>query len=647
MARFPWGGLRYLPQALLVLIFVLPWSVLLVSLDLGRTTPAGMSLAWLASLVSALFGVLAWTGLYGILLRVASRPNSPKLPARIVLSVTPLTLALPVLIGVYTSDDLFHFLYTNPIPRALIVWIPVAVMAIGQEMQLIWVTRLPAPVQSWLRRDRTVPLLLFAAFAALYVFTAGGHLYSPDEKEMYQVTESVTRGWLATSHRDGIPEVENGQRLWSQYGLVPSLLAVPAYWVSSALGVQLEPPSSAFPIPNVAYPLVDLLVNPLATAATCALLYGLAMRLGFAKSTSLVLVLAFGLSTSAWVYSKTFFAQPVAASFLLGSAFFLVRRDTPSPRDFALAGLLLGLGVGTRFELPLVAFPLAALALRGVRRDSGKWLRSIVALVLVFAVVSMATAGWYNWVKTGSIFVTGYMEQTRGSDFGTKPYIAIFGTFFSSGFGFFTFNPITILGVFSLMILAVERRTEAVVFGTIVLAAAILYSVFNYWYGGFTWANRYMLIVLPFAVLPAGVLLERPWRTPISVLAVICAVLLGAGINLLGVLFDWNIGWLDLWGHGASLTQIAFDPHFSTIGAHLRVLKGFLSTGSGLDLYLYYKLGTPALALFVILFAGLTALAARAALSARSSNMEEAHVSLPGPISPLPTALTASKESSR
>ncbi len=599
---------------LLVLGSVSSWAVLYVSLDKGRTTPTTVSLAWLVELAVVLSVLLAWHILYWTLLWKVSDRSGDALSRKVALSSTPFLLAIPILIGVYGSDVLFHYLIWTPIPRALLLWTPPAISLVFQEAAIAWYTRLPTAVESWLRRGAAVPILIFVAFASLYIFTAGGHLYSPDEKEMYQVTESIAHGWLATSHWNGIPRVENGKRLWSQYGLVPSVEAVPIYWISSVIGPGIDPPSAAFPIPNVAYPLVDLLVNPLVTAATCALLYSLARSLGFRSITSLILVLAYGLGTSAWVYSKTFFGEPNAALFLLASIYFVVRKDVPAPKDYSIAGLMLGLGVGTRFELPLIAFPLGLLMLRGLKREPRRWIISILAFGLVFAVVCMATAGWYNWVKSGSIIETGYAEQTRGTDFGFKPYISLFGTFFSSGFGVFTFNPVTILGLFSLLILTITRRMEAIVFGAIILSAVVLYSVFNYWYGGYTWANRYMLLVLPLAVLPAGVLLERPWRTPVSVLLVSGSILLGIGINLLGVLFDWNNGWLDLWAHHASLTQIEFDPHFSTIGAHLRLLGNFLSTGAKLDLYLYYKLGVPSLVLFVALFVGFFALAARAAL---------------------------------
>ena len=435
--------------ALLVLASVSSWAVLYVSLDKGRTTPTTVSLAWLVAFGAAVTALLIWQVLYWALLRRVSDSSAAGLSSSVALSTAPLLLAIPILLAIYSSDVLFHYLIWTPIPRTLMLWTPPAISLIFQEALVVWSTRLPAVVESWFRRGPSVPVLIFVAFASLYIFTAGGHLYSPDEKEMYQVTESVAHGWLATSHWAGIPRIEDGKRLWSQYGLVPSLAAVPIYWVSSLIGPQIDPPSAAFPIPNVAYPLVDLLVSPLATAATCALLYVLARSLGFSVVTSLTLVLAYGLGTSAWVYSKTFFGQPTAALFLLASTYFVVRKDVPTPRDYGIAGLMLGLGVGTRFELPLIAFPLGALMLRGVRREPRRWLLSVLAFALLLAVASMATAGWYNWVKSGSIIVTGYAEQTRGTDFGLKPYISFFGTLFSSGFGLFTFNPITILGVFS------------------------------------------------------------------------------------------------------------------------------------------------------------------------------------------------------
>lgn len=319
------SSLRRIPSRALAvaaaLAGILSWAALYVSVEKGRTTPLTVSLPWLTLflLISALS--VAWLALYWFLLALSSGKNRQSLLTRTSLAATLLLLSVPCLIAVYGSDNLNHYLLMKPVARLWLSCAPFATRMASELAAFVWVIRLPASFVSWLRQAKSVPILLFVAFACLYLFSSGGHLYSPDEKGMYQVTESIVRGSLATWHRDGIPSVVDGKRLWDAYGLVPSLIAAPLYWTSGLLGVQLDPPSAAFPIPNVAYPLVDLLVSPLATAATCALLYAVARQLGFRVVTSLILVMAYGLGTSTWVYSKTFFGQPTAALFLLASTY--------------------------------------------------------------------------------------------------------------------------------------------------------------------------------------------------------------------------------------------------------------------------------------------------------------------------------------
>ena len=180
---------------------------------------------------------------------------------------------------------------------------------------------------------------------------------------------------------------------------------------------------------------------------------------------------------------------------------------------------MLGLAAGTRLELPVLALPLGCPDFPSRIDDPMPRRGFLVALApfsLAFAAVTMATTGWYNWAKTGSILLTGHDEQTEGPILGCKPYIGVFGALFSSGFGLFTFNPVAVRRAFSPCHAEHDsRRTEAIV-------VSLLSSRFSgplqplrcSWYGGFTWANRYLTVILPFAVLPTGVLLERSHRTP-------------------------------------------------------------------------------------------------------------------------------------
>jgi len=604
---------------------VLSWAALFMSLEQGRTTPLRVSRAWLADFIVVAVSLLTWTLLFRLLLsRLVSNGRSVS-SARATTSASPLLLSAPFLLASYLSDEAYHYLSTNPIPRSLVLWAPPLAMLAWQEAALVWAALHHSHLGSRGRMRNAPPLLIFAAFAALYIFTAGGHLYSPDEREMYLVTSDIAeRGSVATHvaepRLDGAPSSNS----YSKYGLVPSLLALPPYWISKLVGPAPDPPSSAFPIPNGAYPLVDLLTGPLVTAATCALLYSTARRLGFRASTSLILIAAYGLGTSAWVYSKTFFSQPPATLFLLLSIYLLVFGGKQSPRVHALAGISLGLAVGSRAEIAILAFPLAVPLALSLKRDGQKAWKPLLAFAVGLATTGGTTLAWYNYVKTGSVFATGHGAQGTIAGFSSEPYVGLFGALFSPGFGFLLYNPVVLLGILSFPLLARARPLEARLLGGMLALAILFYGSIDEWFGGFTWGNRYLVIVLPLAILPTGALLERCRHTFLPRLLAMGVLLLGILISLLAVLFDFNNGWLDLWDRHANIDLVLWDPHFSPIGAHLRLLHDFLYTGAKLDLYLYYKLGIPALLVCLLVFTGLSTLAVGTALA---SDLDELYTS--------------------
>ena len=55
---------------------------------------------------------------------------------------------------------------------------------------------------------------------------------------------------------------------------------------------------------------------------------------------------------------------------------------------------------------------------------------------------------------------------------------------------------------------------------------------------------------------------------------------------MLGVLFDYQSGWRNLWDHGARPEQIEWNPHFSLIGAHLRLARQWVDGLIGPDLFI-------------------------------------------------------------
>jgi hypothetical protein len=140
------------------------------------------------------------------------------------------------------------------------------------------------------RRPRPA-LVLGAFFVSLYLLTMGGHLDSPDEELMFQVTRSlVERGTLNVSRPD-TPDVLvqtgiDGQS-YAHYGPVSSILSMPFY-ASGRAAAGLMAPRYADVVERFAVGLRD----PLTAAATCVLLYILAVELGFSTRSGVLLALA-------------------------------------------------------------------------------------------------------------------------------------------------------------------------------------------------------------------------------------------------------------------------------------------------------------------------------------------------------------------
>lgn len=604
--RLDWSGATWLAAPL-------AWSLLFATVQLGRATPWTVSRSWATAWVLAFTLLVGWLLLVSLALRRVRGTSSPYLPAW---SAAPLVATLPLLVAAYLSDDLFHFLSVNPIPRSLVSWGPLLGTLTCHWALLVWYVSRARPA-GWLRARAATPILLFGAFAVLYVYSAGGHLYSPDESQMFFVTRSLAERGSMEIPRDQQDVARGAASFWhAKYGLVTSLLGVPAYWLSQATGLEPDPPSPAFPTPNGAYPLVDLLVNPFVSAATCVVLYLLARELGYRAATALVVAAAYGLATTAWVYAKTFLSQPPAALFLLAAAYLLIRGSNSPTRDRILAGISLGLAMGTRAELVILAAPIAALSLTWKGNQGRNWITLLIPFLVALVATAGLTLGWYNYAKTGSILATGHGGQGTLAGFSSQPLVGIVGTLASPGFGLFLFNPVVMPALIGLPGLIRRNRIAGWMCASLVGLAVMFYGSVGDWHGGFTWGSRYLVSVLPFALLPLGAALESNSRRWGFGLALAAAIGLGIAINFLAVLFDFNSGWQNLWDHRANLDLITWDPAFSPILAHLRLLRDYLYTGAKLDLYIFFKLGVPSLLGFLLLLATLTTLAVRASLSA-------------------------------
>ena len=365
------------------------------------------------------------------------------------------------------------------------------------------------------------PAFWLTVFLAMfYVLTGNSRITSGDGETMFQVTRALVRGRvdlppgilppvdtvLADSTDTQIPYALIGRdgRTYSKYGLGQSLTALPLYLAGAAwramTGTGQAPRSAA------------LLLNSLLTAGTAGLLLVLARDLGHSIRTGVMLALAYGLCSPAWVYTRTFFSEPLVTFLLTGAALALVRftrRETVS--WLALAGGALGLALFTRVSAAaaLPAFGVyVAMYWRTKRLPWQNVARQAFAAAAALSIgVGLMIA--YNLIRFGNPFDFGY----HTSNWQTPHWSGFYGLTLSPGKGILWYAPVVVLGLVGFRPFARRWLPEALLCAGVSAGYLLLHSVYTYWEGGWSWGPRLILPALPFILLPAISILGRRYQS--------------------------------------------------------------------------------------------------------------------------------------
>ncbi len=273
-------------------------------------------------------------------------------------------------------------------------------------------------------RDRSIGWVIFGFLLACYLLTYTGILQSSDGLAMFSTAESIAR------HGDG----DMNQLLWmgaqqgnigadgnlyGRKGLGMTLLALPLVW-GGMLWSRLGLVHSA------------LLLNPILTALTGALIYRAGIRLGWRRATATAAALGFGLATMAWPYTQTFFSDPVSAFGLFG-AFYGLLAFSQTGRKYYLVGGASAWGIAYLSRtINLATLPIFLVGLwvvlqmrvdveqsgpRGAERESQTGWRAVFAYQwrpMVSFLTPVVLAGlislWWNAYRFGSIWDSGYVS---------------------------------------------------------------------------------------------------------------------------------------------------------------------------------------------------------------------------------------------
>jgi hypothetical protein len=355
---------------------------------------------------------------------------------------------------------------------------------------------------------------LFAGLVGIYVATASGWFHIVDEASRFALTESVAkRGALDTNaiawtQWVKLPREVQGAfgpegDVYSKKSPAQSFLAVPFYLVGWLL-------------PGLSMLQTALWLNAVVTALVAVLLACTVLALGYRLRVALLSGALYGLGTIAWPYATHFFGEPLSTLAIIGTFYAILRlRQTGKKRYAAGAGVMAGLMIATSFSHALLLLPLGAYLLYAV---GTRWRATgvgtpdgapagrrgdLVRSVALFAVPLICALGllvWYNAIRFGTLFTTGY-DFDAGEGFSGNWLQGLWGLLLSPYRGFFWYTPLAFASVVAWRGFTRRHKAEGWTIAILSLLLVGLYAKWWMWWGGFAWGPRFLVPLSPFVVL--------------------------------------------------------------------------------------------------------------------------------------------------
>jgi hypothetical protein len=355
--------------------------------------------------------------------------------------------------------------------------------------------------------------------AALYLAIMSGHMSSMDGLYMERQAYALA---IQHSIRFQTPVwTWRSEPTWnSNYGIGLSLLYLPGMMAAAAFGshppIAVEHPPDTF-----AFYLRELYQDGLYAAgaswvhvvivALAAYLVGrLIVALGFSVRAGLWGMAFYGLGSSALVYARGDFAQPLEGLCWTAALLTAVNFRTTGKRSaLALACVAVSYAILTRPVEGLMLVPavmvvaLSDRALRDRRTLTSTPLIPLVVATLFGVAVTLAI----NWVRFGNPLHFGY-DADNGWVIPTVKTWA--GVLISPGRGIlWEFPAIVLTPIGVLALFRSGRRREAITILSLVAVLLLSTSAWYMWWGGWCWGLRLFNPAVPLLAVLAGIGLDR------------------------------------------------------------------------------------------------------------------------------------------
>jgi len=398
-------------------------------------------------------------------------------------------------------------------------------------------------------------LSLYLLVAGFYLLTASGRVGLSDSVAMLNVAQSVIdKGSfssepceldlhdLHTGSTIGCVPGAGGRR-YAGYGLVPSLLVVPAILCARSISnrVHVNPLVTS----KAGVSIFTLLVASL----VCVVLAVWMLKLGYHRRTAAAAASILAFASPFWHNSVMgFLSEPYFTLALLTAA--CVLSNPRSRFACALAGIAFGVACGTRLN-GVILFPAFVLSMafhnRMHKLSVPQFLRDFVQFSTSFSVCALLIA-WANYARFGSPFKTGYHLTFPSISIllSTPLFRGLCGVLFNGEVGLLIFAPWVLIAFACVPRFAQAHLSESLLCGASFLIYVLFFAKYFDWHGGWVAGPRLLAPVLPFLVVtmaPAieyvqqpAVLKQRPWVVASSLMVVVF-ISAGMAIQVVGTAF--------------------------------------------------------------------------------------------------------------
>jgi hypothetical protein len=435
--------------------------------------------------------------------------------------------------------------------------------------------------------NRKITILVFLIFFTVYVFTSDAHRYTFDEDASAQ--QSL---WLTTFTPDpsfvlgesrtyfNYPELFppsswqyssfalcQHELLCSSTAIGHSVTQIPFIWLNHTFGIFNDSNFwSATDFEHAHYvwwrnsinpdfTFMELFYGPFFSALSVAVFYLISRSFHISQQNSIIVTFLFGLSTVVWAYSQTSLnIVPQLLFVLLAVLFFKKFQKSQSSKNLILIGSSLGFAFLTRPDTILIIIVLSIFILLLIRQSKSKlnyvlYIFPISSFIFLFDYLEFVRKGSFLLARAAEKsmvqfqFLIGGIKSTVISETQVTapvsvytPLEAFFGLLFSPGAGLFIFCPILFLSFFTFTDFYKNHKKEFFLFIGIIAAFLFYFSIFNSnsWHGLVGWSARYVILLIPFLLLPLGLTLDKRKNKPLLFIILI--------LGSLGVLF--NLVWL-------------------------------------------------------------------------------------------------------